>query len=79
MVVSHLSEKYHRSEAKDRAERLLFLSSNRGVLKRVAEQTGKSGQFVADVFWKRRQSRDGDVEAALAQAGAPWFKEEVAA
>jgi len=58
----------------DQAKRY-FLADNRGVLKRVSEDTGAGYSFVAQIFWARNRSRSGEVERKLAAAGAPGFEQ----
>lgn len=56
-----------------RAQRILWLADNPGVITRIAEACDLSQPFVSDVFHGRRSSRGGAVEARLAQLGAPGF------
>lgn len=50
-----------------------WLTDNRGVQRRIAEEFGVVPGFVSDIFWGHRSSRNGDIEARLAELGAPGF------
>jgi hypothetical protein len=49
-----------------------WLCQNRGVLARIARETGWSAPFISDVFWLRRKS--SIVADRFMQLGAPGFK-----
>lgn len=61
-----------------RQEQIRWRSANRGKLSQIARSLGLSAVFVSDVFYRRRTSSSGFVEAALADAGAPGFEKQPA-
>jgi predicted transcriptional regulator len=61
-----------------RARREWLDEQPRGTLTRIAEEFGLSQPFVSDVLHNKRSSKDGCVEARLAQLGAPGFEHKVA-
>lgn len=50
-----------------------WLLRNRGLFTRMSRELGVSVSFIADVFWGRRRSTTRQVEARLADLGAPGF------
>lgn len=50
---------------------VLWSANNRNCLTEIATRMGVSPQFVSMVLHKRRKSRDGRVERALKEMGAP--------
>ncbi len=50
---------------------ILWAASHRNVLTKIADQMGVSPQFVSMVLHKRRKSKDGRIERALREIGAP--------
>jgi hypothetical protein len=58
------------------AQKRDWLLRNRGVLTRVSRELAVSVAFASDVFWGRRRSTTRQVEARLADLGAPGFKDE---
>jgi hypothetical protein len=64
------------AEAEERARqtRVLWIDKNRGVLTQIANELGVTQVFVGDVFHRRRNSSDGEVEKRLTEVGAPGFE-----
>ncbi len=50
---------------------ILWAANNRNALTEIANRMGTSPQFVSMVLHRRRKSKDGRVERALREMGAP--------
>ncbi len=55
---------------------ILWASSHRSSMAGIAKSHGVSSQFVSMVLYRRRKSKDGRIERALRELGAPveWTK-----
>lgn len=53
--------------------RRVWLARNPGVLRKLADEFGVSPPFMTDVLQKKRNSKDGRIEARLTELGAPGF------
>lgn len=53
--------------------RYLWTKANKGLITKIADELGYSQPFVSDVFYKKRNSTGGIVEARLTELGAPGF------
>lgn len=66
-----------RQAAQDRDEKrkdpmaILWASSHRSKMAGIAKDLGVSSQFVSMVLYGRRRSKDGRIERALKELGAP--------
>lgn len=58
---------------KKEARKQKWLTSNFGVLSRLARHLNLSKQYVGEVFWGEKQSADRKVETELGKLGAPGF------
>jgi hypothetical protein len=72
--MNKLAHQVERANKKARQRRILWLDENKGVLTRIATACSVSQPFVSEIFHGRRSSRNGQVEALLADAGAPGFE-----
>lgn len=72
-----MPRKEHTTTDNLRELRLLWLAEQRGILTRIARETGFSASKIQDNFYGKVARRDPVVIAKLAEAGAPGFAEEV--